>query len=71
MAEPFEFKLFDCVQKRKGHRWPGVVVGRFHTLSGAARYNVECIVPEVEGALHIFAAKDLKRRDSNQTRGSV
>lgn len=60
--EPFQFSIWDKVQKRNGYRWPGVVVGRFWTLRGQPRYVVECTVPEVRGALHIYSAKDLKRR---------
>jgi hypothetical protein len=60
--EEYTFDYRESVQKRKGYRWPGVVVGRFHTLSGRARYAVECVVPEVKGALHIFSATDLKHR---------
>jgi len=55
-----EFKLGDKVEKAKGYKWPGVVVAVFETLSGKKRYVVECAVPEVAGALHIYSAKDLK-----------
>lgn len=61
--EPFEFSLSQHVQKRKGYRWPGVIVMRGHTLRGKARYVVECTTPEVRGALHIYSAADLKRRN--------
>jgi hypothetical protein len=61
-AEPYQFRLRDKVEKVRGYRWPGVVVARFLTLDGTARYAVECIVPEIRGALHIFSANDLKRR---------
>lgn len=60
--ESFKFNLGATVQKRKGYRWPGVIVGRFHTLRGKARFVVECVVKEVSGALHIFSVNDLKRR---------
>ena len=42
------------VQKVKGYKWPGVVVSTFRTLKGDWRYVVECTVPEVQGALHIY-----------------
>lgn len=60
--EPYIFYIWEKVQKRKGYRWPGVIVSRFHTLAGKARYVVESTVPEVKGALHIYSGADLKRR---------
>lgn len=56
-----EFKLGDKVEKAKGYKWPGVIVAVFDTLSEKRRYVVECTVPEVAGALHIYSAKDLKK----------
>ena len=47
-------KVGDKVQKTKGYKWPGVVVGVFDTLAGKTRIVVECTVPEVAGALHIY-----------------
>lgn len=44
----------DKVQKVKGYKWPGVVVSTFKTTAGAERIVVECTVPEVAGALHIY-----------------
>ena len=61
-AESHKYQLWDKVQKRKGYRWPGIIVCCFHTLKGKARYNVECVAPGAEGALHIFSNADLKRR---------
>lgn len=60
--EPFKFDIDDRVEKRRGYRWPGVIVMRGHTIAGKARYVVECREPAVRGALHIFSAKDLRRR---------
>lgn len=48
------------VQKVKGYKWPGVVVAKFKTLSGAERFVVECTVPEVAGALHIYNREQLE-----------
>ncbi len=59
---PFKFGLRAKVEKRRGYKWPGVVVSRFRTLAGKPRYVVECIVPEVRGALHIFSDVQLKSR---------
>jgi hypothetical protein len=64
--ETFKFSLFDSVRKRRGYRWPGIVIARGHTSRGKARYVVECTVPEVAGALHIYSAADLVRRRTSQ-----
>lgn len=48
------FRVGDKVQKVRGYKWPGVVVASFTTLAGADRIVVECTVPEVAGALHIY-----------------
>lgn len=54
-----EFQVGDRVQKVRGYRWPGVVVALFQTRKGQTRLVVECTVPEVEGALHIYAPDQL------------
>lgn len=53
-------QIGDKVRKVKGYRWPGVVVAKFETLSGKLRYVVECTVPEVTGALHIYSPEQLE-----------
>lgn len=53
-------KLGDKVQKIIGYKWPGVIVAEFCTLAGDKRFVVECTVPEVAGALHIYAAAQLE-----------
>ena len=55
----FEFEVGDKVEKVSGYRWPGVIVSIFETLSGERRVVVECTVPEVAGALHIYNEKQL------------
>lgn len=55
-------KVGDHVQKVKGYKWPGVVVAVFKTLAGADRYVVECTVPEVAGALHIYSRDQLETK---------
>ena len=50
----------DKVQKTKGYRWPGVVVAMFETLAGKTRIVVECTVPEVAGALHIYSPEQIE-----------
>lgn len=53
----------DKVEKIKGYRWPGEVVAVFDTLAGKRRVVVECTVPEVKGALHIYNEDQLRHRD--------
>lgn len=52
-------QIGDKVEKRKGYRWPGVVVAIFTNLKGETRIVVECTVPEVAGALHIYNPEQL------------
>lgn len=55
----------DRVQKIKGYRWPGgVVVSVFQTLAGNTRVVVECTVPGVAGALHIYSPEQLEKCDA-------
>lgn len=58
MSEPF--KRLDRVYKPHGYGWPGVVVSVFKNLRGEWRVVVECTVPGISGALHIFNADQLK-----------
>ncbi len=51
----------DHVQKIKGYKWPGIVVSVFSTLSGDIRVVVECTVPEVAGALHIYSLEQIEK----------
>lgn len=53
-------KVGDHVRKVTGYPWPGVIVADFYTLSGKRRLVVECTVPEVSGALHIYAPEQLE-----------
>lgn len=55
-----KFAVGDKVQKSSGYRWPGVVVSVFATIAGQTRYVVECTVPEVAGALHIYSESQLE-----------
>lgn len=48
------------VRKSRGYKWPGVIVADFLTLNGERRFVVECTVPEVAGALHIFNSEQLE-----------
>lgn len=52
-------KVGDRVIKVTGYKWPGVIVSSFSTLEGRPRYVVECTVPEVAGALHIYAPEQI------------
>lgn len=50
----------DRVEKVRGYKWPGVIVASFSTIGGQRRLVVECTVPEVAGALHIYAPDQLR-----------
>lgn len=54
-----EFSVGDQVEKQRGYRWPGEVRAVLTNRAGELRYVVECTVPEVAGALHIYSAKDI------------
>jgi hypothetical protein len=60
--EEFKFLMFDLVQKRRGYRFPGIIVSRYYTRKGLPRYVVECTAKGVEGCQHIFAGEHLQRR---------
>lgn len=52
-------KIGDYVEKVNGYKWPGVIVAMFTTTQGNHRIVVECTVPEVAGALHIYSHSDV------------
>lgn len=54
-------KIGDRVKKKSGYPWPGIIVADFRTLSNERRLVVECTVPEVRGALHIYSPEQLER----------
>lgn len=56
-----ELKVGDNVRKIKGYEWPGTIVSVFTTLSNQRRVVVECTVPEVAGALHIYNEGQLEK----------
>lgn len=58
IPEP-KFIVGQLVEKSSGYKWPGVVVSRFLTQSLQIRYVVECTVPEVAGALHIYSESQI------------
>jgi hypothetical protein len=60
------FKIGSKVHKAKGYRWPGVIVADFLTTEGKRRLVVECTVPEVEGALHIYNPEQLEIDDAQR-----
>ena len=53
------FRVGDRVEKASGYKWPGVVVAVFRTRAGEERIVVECTVPEVAGALHIYSPSQI------------
>lgn len=61
MGNPI-LEVGDKVEKVKGYRWPGVVVAVFETTGGKLRYVVECTIPEVAGALHIYSPEQIALR---------
>jgi hypothetical protein len=63
-AKP-KFQMGESVEKISGYKWPGIVVAIFVTLKGDQRYVVECTVPEVAGALHIYSEGQLERRNGS------
>lgn len=52
----------DRVQKVKGYRFPGIIVGKAATLADKTRYVVEADHPEFAGMLHIYAGDQLEWR---------
>jgi hypothetical protein len=60
-VKPFEFPKFQAVKKRAGYRFPGIIVARYRTLSGANRYVVECTAKGAQGCQHIFSGNQLQR----------
>jgi hypothetical protein len=59
--EPTTFAVGDKVEKIAGYKWPGEVRSIFTTLAGRARIVVECTVPGVAGALHIYSPEQLRK----------
>lgn len=55
------FNIGDLVEKKTGYKWPGEVVSVFLTLNGKERVVVECTVPEVAGALHIYSPEQIEK----------
>jgi hypothetical protein len=56
-------QIGDRVRKIKGYQWPGIIVADFTNLAGQRRIVVECTVPEVAGALHIYSPEQLEKTD--------
>lgn len=53
-------KVGDRVEKVSGYQWPGVIIMIGRTTAGKERIVVECTVPEVAGALHIYAPEQVR-----------
>jgi hypothetical protein len=53
-------KVGDKVEKVSGYKWPGIIVADFLTIKGQQRFVVECVCPDVAGALHIFSPEQLQ-----------
>lgn len=54
------FPVGTPVRKRRGYRFPGVVVASYLTLSGERRYVVECTADGAAGCQHIFSPEQLE-----------
>lgn len=59
------FEYGDVVQKKKGYKFPGVVVAVYYTLKGEIRYVVECTAKGAEGCQHIFNGEQLELYNIN------
>lgn len=55
MTTTYTFTGGQKVEKVSGYKWPGIVVSVFRTTRDEIRYVVECTVPEVARALHIYS----------------
>lgn len=64
--EDTTLRVGDVVEKISGYQWPGVVVAVFRTLKHKVRIVVECTVPGVSGALHIYSPGQLKKVVNHQ-----
>jgi hypothetical protein len=58
-----KYELYSYVQKRKGYKFPGMVIAVFETRSCKLRYVVEAYSKDFEGCLHIFSEDDLEQQD--------
>lgn len=59
----FKFNVGDAVQKIKGYKFPGIVIGIATKLDGRILYLVECTADGAAGVCHIFSEKDLELSD--------
>jgi hypothetical protein len=64
-VEEIEFEVYEYVQKKTGYKYPGMIMAKFTTRSGAIRYVVEAIHPDFNGMLHIFNGTQLVREYDN------
>lgn len=53
-------KLGSKVQKRRGYKFPGVVVADFVNYKGERRLVVEARHPDIIGCLHIYSPDQLE-----------
>lgn len=54
------------VRKREGYGFPGTIVSKFETTSGATRYVVEATGEGYKGMLHIFNGEQIARRNDGE-----
>ncbi len=54
------FQLNQKVQKIRGYKFPGIIIGIATKLNGKVLYLVECTAKDAEGMCHIFSEADLE-----------
>ena len=60
MTQADRFPLGTRVRKASGPEWRGVVVGYYSSTYTPEGLVIECTVPEVQGALHIYNPEQLE-----------
>jgi len=55
-----KFQIGQQVQKIKGYKFPGVVIGVCKKTDGRVLYCVECTAEGAAGMCHIFGEADLE-----------
>lgn len=57
--DELEFPVHSYVHKKKGYKYPGMVMAAFRTRKDEMRYAVEAFNPDFDGMLHIFSGNQL------------
>lgn len=56
----FKYNIGDAVQKVKGYKFPGIIIGTATKLDGRLLYLVECTAEGAAGVCHIFGESDIE-----------